>query len=48
MGGGVSYAAAEAPDSYQVEVTPSTMSENEFVDLKVTAIKNGEVMKDYE
>ncbi len=36
------------PDSFQVEVSPSSFKVNQAVDLSVTAIKNGEVMKNYD
>ncbi|MBQ9553515.1 hypothetical protein IJU97_00690 [bacterium] len=40
--------AASYPDSFQVEVDPPTFKVNQAVDMKITAIKDGEVMKDYE
>ena len=36
------------PDSFQVEVSPSSFKVNQAVDLSITAIKNGDVMKNYE
>jgi hypothetical protein len=36
------------PDSFQVEVNPSTFQVNQAVDFTITAIKNGEVMKNYD
>ena len=36
------------PDSFQVEVSPSSFKVNQAVDLSITAIKNGEVMKNYD
>jgi hypothetical protein len=36
------------PDSFKVEVTPSEFTAEELVDLKITALKYGEVMKNYE
>lgn len=36
------------PDSFQVEVSPSTFKVNQFVNLTITAIKNGEIMKNYD
>lgn len=39
---------ANLPDSFQVEVNPSNFKVNQPVDLSITAIKNGEVMKNYE
>ena len=36
------------PDNFQVEVNPSSFKVNQAVDLTITAIKNGEVMKNYE
>lgn len=40
--------SATLPDSFQVEVNPSSFQVNQAVDLTITAIKNGEVMKNYE
>lgn len=40
--------AAEMPDSFQVEVNPSSFQVNQPVDLTVKAIKNGQVMKNHE
>ena len=36
------------PDSFKVEVIPNEFSVDDEVDLKVTAIQNGETMKSYE
>ena len=36
------------PDFFQVEVIPNKFSVDDKVDLKVTAIKNGEVFQDYD
>ena len=46
----IAYAAwwSTLPDNFQVEVNPSTLKVNQAVDLTITAIKNGEVMKNYE
>ena len=35
------------PDSFQVEINPSNFEVNQAVDVKVTAIKDGQVMKNY-
>lgn len=40
--------AAEIPDAYQVEVTPSSFTVNQSVDLTIKALKNGQVMKNYQ
>lgn len=40
--------ALGSPDSFQLEVNPATFSVNQPVDLTVKAIKNGQIMKDYE
>lgn len=40
--------AAEMPDSFQVEVNPSSFQVNQPVDLTIKAIKNGKIMKNYE
>ena len=36
------------PDSFKVEVNPNEFLVDDEVDLKITAIKNGETMKNYE
>jgi hypothetical protein len=46
--GGVSTLAANSPDSFQVEVSPSSADVNQFLDITITAIKNGQVMKNYD
>lgn len=40
--------AAENPDSFQVEVIPSSFQVNQPVDVVVKAIKNDQVMKNYD
>ena len=40
--------AVGSPDSFQLEVNPATFSVNQPVDFTVKAIKNGQIMKDYE
>lgn len=37
----------ESPDSFQVEVTPSSAEANQFLDITITAIKKWQVMKNY-
>ena len=37
--GGVSTLAANSPDSFQVEVSPSSADVNQFLDITITAIK---------
>jgi hypothetical protein len=34
------YAQSDAPDNFQIEVSPSNFKVNEPVDMTVTAIKN--------
>ena len=41
-------ASPTMPDSFQVEVNPSSFSVNEKADLTITAIKNWKIMRDYE
>ncbi len=45
---GLFTSAADYPDSFQVEVNPSSFRVNQPVDLTVKAIKKGQVMKNYE
>lgn len=40
--------AADRPDSFQVEVNPSSFEVNQPVDMTIKAIKNGQVMKNFE
>lgn len=42
------FAFADYPDSFQVEVNPSGFEVNQPVDLTIKAIKNGQIMKNYE
>lgn len=42
------FSYADTPDAFFVEVTPSTFSAWESVDMTVTAMKNGEQLKEYE
>lgn len=46
--GGMVTLAANSPDSFQVEVSPSSAEVNQFLDITITAIKNGQVMKNYD
>lgn len=54
LGRGISFAsfgavfAADLPDSYQIEVSPTSFSTNQAVDITVKAIKNKKVMTNYE
>lgn len=45
---GMTTFAVGSPDSFQLEVNPATFSVNQPVDFTVKAIKNGQIMKDYE
>jgi hypothetical protein len=40
--------AGNYPDSFQIEVNPSSFKVNEAADFTITAIKNGEIMKNYD
>lgn len=44
----VSVFAADHPDSFQVEVNPSSFAINQPVDMTIKAIKNGQIMKNFE
>ena len=45
---GISVFAAETPDTFQVEVNPSSFEVNQPVDVTIKAIKNGKIMKNHE
>lgn len=36
------------PDTFQVEVNPSSFAVNQPVDVTIKAIKNGQIMKNHE
>ncbi len=40
--------AADSPDSFQVEISPSNAEVNQFLDITVTALKNWKIMKNYD
>lgn len=40
--------AADVPDAYQVEVSPSSFAVNQSVDLTIKALKNWQLMKNYQ
>lgn len=43
----ISVVFAADPDAFLLQVTPSTFGVNEAVDVTVTAVKNGQTVKDY-